>query len=68
MALRYLSATAVTSVVYAPCGEQRLFNINTELRVSAGTSDPTKTTSFISMDSTDGSVETTYHFAWKTCP
>jgi hypothetical protein len=54
--------------VYHPCGEQRLFNINTELRVSAGTSNPATTTSFISMDSTDGSVETTYHFAWKACP
>ncbi|GLZ28969.1 hypothetical protein Lesp02_11590 [Lentzea sp. NBRC 105346] len=60
--------TDVASIVYHPCGEKRNFNINTELRVNAGTSDPKKTTSFISMDSTDGSIETTYHFAWKTCP
>lgn len=58
----------VAQLVYLPCGETRNFNINTELRVSAGTSDPTKTTSFISMDSTDGSITTTYHFAWKQCP
>lgn len=58
----------VASLVWAPCGEERNFNINTELRVNAGTSDPTKTTSFVSMDSTDGSVKTTYHFAWKQCP
>jgi hypothetical protein len=60
--------TDVAAIVYHPCGEKRNFNINTELRVNAGTSDPKKTTSFISMDSTDGSIETTYHFAWKTCP
>jgi hypothetical protein len=60
--------TAVAAIVYHPCGEKRNFNINTELRVAAGTSDPTKVTSFISMDSTDGSIGTTYHFAWKICP
>ncbi|MFI5776724.1 DUF4360 domain-containing protein [Nocardia sp. NPDC051570] len=59
--------TDVGSVVYEPCGETRDFDINTELRVSAGTSDPKKTTSFITMDSTDGSILTTYHFAWKKC-
>jgi hypothetical protein len=58
--------TDVASLVYAPCGEVRLFNINTELRVSRGTSDP-KTTSFMMMDSTDGGVSTTYHFNWMRC-
>ncbi|WP_158887372.1 DUF4360 domain-containing protein [Amycolatopsis anabasis] len=58
----------VDQLVYKPCGEERNFNINTELRVSAGTSDPTKTTSFITMDSTDTSYKTIYHFAWKECP
>ena len=60
--------TEVAAIVYSPCGERRNFNINTELRVNAGTSDPTKTTSFMAMDSTDGTIETTYHFAWKPCP
>ena len=59
--------TDVAQLVYAPCGEQRNFNINAELRANAGTSNPQTTTSFISMDSTDGSIKTTYHFAWKTC-
>jgi hypothetical protein len=59
--------TDLAALVYAPCGEQRLFNINTELRVNAGTSNPRKTTSFITMDSIDGAINTTYHFAWKTC-
>lgn len=54
-------------LVWAPCGEQRNFNINTELRVDAGTSDPAKV-SFMTMDSTDGDISTVYHMAWKECP
>src|SRR5690348_14585673 len=60
--------TDVAQLVFEPCGVERNFNINTELRVAAGTSDPKKTTSFMEMDSTDGSLSTIYHFAWKTCP
>lgn len=56
----------VAQLVFKPCGEERNFNINTELRVFGG-DDPSKT-SFISMDSTDGTIKTTYQFAWKTCP
>lgn len=59
---------AVAALVWAPCGETRNFNINTEIRVNAGTSDPARTTSFMTMDSTDGSVNTVYHLAWKHCP
>ncbi|HKT02645.1 MAG TPA: DUF4360 domain-containing protein [Rugosimonospora sp.] len=58
----------VAQLVFAPCGALRNFNINTELRVAAGTSDPKKTTSFMTMDSTDGSLSTIYHFHWRTCP
>ncbi|GAA3739932.1 hypothetical protein HDA32_002705 [Spinactinospora alkalitolerans] len=50
--------------VYAPCDAIRNFNINTELRVDAGDSDET---SFMTMDSTDGSISTTYQFSWKQC-
>ncbi|QLE70702.1 DUF4360 domain-containing protein [Streptomyces rectiverticillatus] len=60
--------TDAAEVVYAPCGAQRLLNVNTELRVSAGSSDPSDSTSFMEMDSTDGSVSTLYHFTWKECP
>ncbi|SES04759.1 protein of unknown function [Lentzea xinjiangensis] len=60
--------TELTAIVYHPCGEQRNFNINTELRVYPGTSDTATTTSFVSMDSTDGAIDTTYRFSWKTCP
>ncbi|MGK5630644.1 DUF4360 domain-containing protein [Streptomyces sp. URMC 123] len=59
--------TEVAALVWAPCGERRNFNVNTELRVSAGTSDPNKT-SFMTMDSTDGEINTVYRLAWKTCP
>ncbi|QEV21067.1 DUF4360 domain-containing protein [Streptomyces alboniger] len=54
-------------LVWAPCGERRNFNINTELRVDAGTSDPART-SLMTMDSTDGDISTEYHMAWKECP
>lgn len=53
--------------VYAPCGEQRPLNINTELRVNAGASDPQTTTSFISMDPTDSAITSTYRFSWLEC-
>ncbi|UQA92935.1 DUF4360 domain-containing protein [Streptomyces halobius] len=59
--------TDIDSLVYAPCGEERYFNINTELRVDASGADP-QTTSFMAMDSTDGSINTLYHFSWKQCP
>jgi hypothetical protein len=55
------------ALVFAPCGALRNLNINTELRVGVGTSDPT-VQSYMTMDSTDGSVTTVYHFAWLHCP
>lgn len=59
--------TDVAALIYHPCGALRNFNINTELRAAAGTSDVKKTTSFISMDSTDGVFNTIYHLAWGRC-
>ncbi len=64
---QFTDTNDVAQLVYKPCGEERNFNINTELRALKGTSDPAKT-SFIAMDSTDGSIKTVYHFAWKACP
>ena len=60
-------ATEWAQLVWAPCGVKRNFNINTEVRVNAGTSDPKKTTSFMTMDSTDGAINTIYQLAWKEC-
>ncbi|AWW36105.1 MULTISPECIES: DUF4360 domain-containing protein [Streptomyces] len=59
--------TEWAQLVWSPCGVQRNFNINTEIRVGAGTSDPTKS-SFMTMDSTDGDISTVYQLAWKECP
>jgi hypothetical protein len=56
----------VAARVFAPCGEERNLNINTELRVDRGTSSPSAT-SFLEMDSTDGSIKTVYNLAWKKC-
>ena len=58
---------AVSERVYRPCGVQRNLNINTELRVYAGSS-PRGTASFLTMDSTDTAFSTVYHLTWKTCP
>ena len=54
-----------SALVWAPCGEHVL-NANTELRVSAGDSDPTITSSSISRGTTDGSIDI-YHLTWKRC-
>ncbi|MFF7636414.1 DUF4360 domain-containing protein [Kitasatospora sp. NPDC008050] len=58
--------TTIASLIWAPCGATRDLNINTQLRVSAGSSDPS-TTSFVTMDSTDGSLTTIYHLDWEQC-
>ncbi|MFE9770584.1 DUF4360 domain-containing protein [Streptomyces sp. NPDC005931] len=59
-------STDWAQLVWAPCGVQRNFNVNTELRVSAGSSN--SQVSFMTMDSTDGEISTVYHLAWKECP
>jgi hypothetical protein len=57
----------VASLAWARCGALRYFNINTELRIGPGTSDPHTTTSLITMDSTDTDLSTIFHLAWKHC-
>lgn len=56
----------IAALVYRECGEERNLNLNTELRVSKGSSD-SKKTSYLAMDSTDGEINTVYRFAWKQC-
>src|SRR5690242_10846747 len=58
--------TPVNELVYAPCGEARNLNINTELRIDEGTVNPGKTSS-MSMRTSDGNVDTIVHFSWKSC-
>jgi hypothetical protein len=61
-----IDVTPVAELVYAPCGEYRNLNINTDLKVNAGTSSP-NSNSWISMSSATGSVDTIYHIDWKKC-
>jgi hypothetical protein len=61
-----IDATPVNELVYAPCGEVRSLNINTELRVNEGTANPAKISS-LSLRSSEGNVETIVQFQWKTC-
>ncbi|MEU4563258.1 DUF4360 domain-containing protein [Actinoplanes sp. NPDC023936] len=57
----------IASMNWLKCGDRRFLNINTELRVNRGWSDSKKHTSFISMDSTDASINTVYRVQWKKC-
>jgi hypothetical protein len=51
-------------LIYSPCSEQRVLNINTELRVDGGTS---VARSSMSMRSSDGDVDTLFNFSWTRC-
>lgn len=62
---QFTDRTEATELIFAPCGEERMLNVNTELRVNAGTSGAAS--SFVTMDSTDGAASTEYHFHWKQC-
>jgi hypothetical protein len=62
---QFTDSTDVAEIVFAPCGMVRHLNVNTEVRVTANPS--TNQPAFVSMDSTDGSVNTRYQFAWKRC-
>lgn len=52
------------ALVYRPCGSQSILNVNTELRVDPGTSSKT---SSLSMRTTEGDVDTLFHFTWSRC-
>jgi hypothetical protein len=59
-------SVGIASLSFLPCGEKRYLNVNTELRVNRGGSS-SKASSFLTMDSTDGRIDTVYHVAWKKC-
>lgn len=61
------ASDVASSPVYGACGATRVLSVDTQLQVQVGSSDPAATTSFITMDSADASVRTTYHLAWKQC-
>ena len=52
--------------VWAPCDARRNLNVNTELRVTAGTSNP-NTASLMAPDWTDDNPDATYRFLWRRC-
>ena len=49
-------------VAHGPCKERKPLMIETELKVTGKSSD-----SFMTMDSTDSSVSTTFRLSWKKC-
>jgi len=51
-------------LIYTPCTEQKVLNINTELRVDGGSS---SSKSSMSMRSSDGDVDTLFNFSWTRC-
>ncbi|GAB1643668.1 DUF4360 domain-containing protein [Krasilnikovia sp. MM14-A1259] len=61
---RTTDITAATALVWAPCGVTRSLNVNTELRVDAGSSSHT---SSISLRASDGDVYTLVQFQWRQC-
>jgi len=54
----------VDSLGYSPCGAAPKLNVNTEIRVNTGTSDPATTTSSITQTETATGL---YHLTWKRC-
>ncbi|MDQ1292862.1 MAG: hypothetical protein QG608_743 [Actinomycetota bacterium] len=57
---------SLDSLKFAPCGENRNLNINTELRVF-NDSEAGNKISFMAMDTTSARFSTDYDFEWKTC-
>jgi hypothetical protein len=55
---------AAPALFYLPCGQQRVLNINTELRVDAGTA---TTTASMSMATSEGDVDTLFNLKWEQC-
>ncbi|MDR6321192.1 DUF4360 domain-containing protein [Actinoplanes couchii] len=51
-------------MTYAECGSQSVLNVNTELRVDAGTSTSTST---MSMSNTEADVETLFNYSVSSC-
>lgn len=52
---------------WAPCGKSHKLQIDTELQVDPGTSNPATTHSLLTMDATDAVFSSTYRLTWKRC-
>ena len=55
------------ALVFAPCDSQPHLNIETQVRVTLGTSDPVTTTTLMVMDTPAESSPHMYHLIWKRC-
>ncbi|KAH8832206.1 hypothetical protein DL96DRAFT_645620 [Flagelloscypha sp. PMI_526] len=56
----------LTPTVYAPCGQDSILNLNSQVRVD-NTGNKNGFGYFVD-DSVDASITQTYNFAWLTCP
>jgi hypothetical protein len=63
-----IDAALIAEWVYAPCGESRVLNINTELRVDWASAVASGVKNSISMHATTGNVDTIFQVQWKKCP
>ena len=58
------TADVAPVLTYVPCAEERVLNINTELRVDAAASSGR---SSMSMTTSEGDVDTLFNFSWVRC-
>ncbi len=63
---QFTDTTPWAALVFHRCGDNPIFNINTELRTTASPIHPA-VSSIMTMDSTDAGLHTVYHLAWKRC-
>ncbi|KAH8832207.1 secreted protein [Flagelloscypha sp. PMI_526] len=56
----------LSPTVYAPCGQDSILNLNSEVRVD--NTGNTNGFGYFVDDSVDASINQTYNFAWLTCP
>ena len=61
---RWKVSDTAAALVYAPCANDRILNVNTELRVDDGS---TTSASSLRMTASSGDVNSIYHFSWKRC-
>jgi Domain of unknown function (DUF4360) len=61
---QFTDEVPLEALVWHPCGAQRNLNINTEIRLTKGTS---TAASYINMDATDSAINTIIHYKWDEC-
>lgn len=65
---RFSDTADPTALRFAPCDAPATLNLQVDLRMAVGTSDPTRTNSLMNMDIPDvGGVPTVHRLVWKRC-